>query len=479
MKICVIDVGTSSIRSAVTDGHRVICFRQERTPPDMPEPGLVEFDANEMAAVILQSATEVIDEVGGVDAVAVTNQRGTAMVWDRKTGEPVGPALGWQDLRTVGECLAWRAEGLEMVPNESATKLVYLLDHHDPDRSRDLCFGTVDTWTVWCLSQGAHHVVDPSNAAMSGMLADDGSRWSDEIVDRLGVPPACLPEIVDSTGVVGAAVALPGSPPIAGIIGDQQSSLIGQRCVLEGLAKLTFGTGAFLDVCTGPSRPIADKRSNRGTFPIVAWQEDGAIVWGVEAFMIAAGSNMSWLIDDVGLLGDAAESTEMAGSVDDTGGVVYVPALYGLGTPHWDFGARAALFGITGGTTAAHIVRAVFEGVAHRAADLLEAAEADSGYRFERIRVDGGMSQNPVFNQILADTLGRTVELSPVPEGTALGAAVLAGRALGQWSSWQEVADSWAPRAVVEPQGAVDRQRWHEAVQRAARWYPELSDIGL
>ena len=479
MNICVIDVGTSSIRSAVTDGHRVICFRQERTPPDMPEPGLVEFDANEMAAVILQSATEVIDEVGGVDAVAVTNQRGTAMVWDRKTGEPVGPALGWQDLRTVGECLAWQAEGLEMVPNESATKLVYLLDHHDPDRSRDLCFGTVDTWTVWCLSQGAHHVVDPSNAAMSGMLGNDGTHWSDEIVGRLGVPPACLPEIVDSTGVVGAATALPGSPPIAGIIGDQQSSLIGQRCVLEGLAKLTFGTGAFLDVCTGPGRPIADKRSDRGTFPIVAWQEDGAIVWGVEAFMIAAGSNMSWLIDDVGLLGDAAESTEMADSVADTGGVVYVPALYGLGTPYWDFGARAALFGITGGTTAAHIVRAVLEGVAHRAADLLEAAEADSGYRFERIRVDGGMSQNPVFNQILADALGRTVELCPVPEGTALGAAVLAGRALGQWSNWQEVADSWSPRAVVEPQGTVDRDRWQEAVQRASRWYPELSDIGL
>ena len=479
MNICVIDVGTSSIRSAVTDGHRVICFRQQRTPPDMPEPGLVEFSANEMAAVILQSATEVIDEVGGVDAVAVTNQRGTAMVWDRRTGDPVGPALGWQDLRTVGECLAWQAEGLELVPNESATKLVWLLDHHDPDRSRDLCFGTVDTWAVWCLSQGAHHVVDPSNAAMSGMLADDVSCWSDEIVERLGVPPACLPEIVDSTGVVGPATALPGSPPIAGIIGDQQSSLIGQRCVLEGLAKLTFGTGAFLDVCTGPGRPIADKRSNRGTFPIVAWQEDGAIVWGVEAMMIAAGSNMSWLIDDVGLLRNAAESTEMAGSVADTGGVVYVPALYGLGTPHWDFGARAALFGITGGTTASHIVRAVFEGVAQRAADLLEAAEADSGHQIERIRVDGGMSQNPAFIQILADALGRTVELCPVPEGTALGAAVLAGRALGQWSSWQEVADSWTPRAVVEPQATVDRDRWHEAVKRAARWYPELSDIGL
>jgi len=232
-------------------------------------------------------------------------------------------------------------------------------------------------------------------------------------------------------------------------------------------------------VCTGADRPIADKRSDRGTFPIVAWQEGGALVWGVEAMMIAAGSNISWLIDDVGLLADASESTDMAGSVADAGGVVYVPALFGLGTPHWDFGARGALFGITGGTTAAHIVRAVLEGVAQRAADLVEAAEADSGYRLERLRVDGGMSQNPVFIQILADTLGRAVELCPVPEGTALGAAVLAGRALGQWSSWQEVADSWSPRAVVEPGGTADRERWRDAVQRASRWYPELSDIGL
>jgi len=479
VKICVVDVGTSSIRSAATDGHRLICFRQQHTPPDRPEPGLVEFDANDMAAAILQTATEVVDEVGGVDAVAVTTQRGSAVVWDRKTGQPVGPALGWQDLRTVGECLGWQAEGLWLVPNESATKLVWLLDRHDPDRIRDLCFGTVDSWAVWCLSQGACHVVDPSNAAMSGMLADDGRAWSAAVIEQIGVPSRVLPEIVDSTGVVGTAAALPGGPPIAGIIGDQQSSLIGQRCVLEGLAKLTLGTGAFLDVCGGPDRPIADKRSSRGTFPIVAWQEDGTIVWGVEAMMIAAGSNMSWLVDDMGLLGDASESSAVAGSVTDAGGVVYVPALYGLGTPQWDFGARAALFGMTGGTTAAHIVRAVLEGVAHRAADLLEAAEADCGHRIERVRVDGGMSQNPVFNQILADALGRPVELCPVPEGTALGAAVLAGRALGQWSSWQEVADSWSPQAVVEPRAAPDRQRWHEAVQRASRWYPELSDIGL
>ncbi|WP_419917682.1 FGGY family carbohydrate kinase [Candidatus Poriferisocius sp.] len=479
MNICVIDVGTSSIRSAVTDGHRVICFRQRRTPPRMPEPGLVEFDASDMAEVVLQTATEVIDEVGGVDAVAVTNQRGSAVVWDRRTGEPLEPAIGWQDLRTVGDCLAWQDRGLRLVPNESATKLAYLLDLHDPDRTRDLCFGTVDTWTVWCLSQGAAHVIDPSNAAMSGMLTADGRGWSEAVIDLLAIPPTCLPEIVDSTGVVGNATALPGAPPIAGIIGDQQSSLIGQRCVLKGLAKLTFGTGAFLDVCTGAERPAFENRSPRGTFPIVAWQEGGDLVWGVEAMMIAAGSNMSWLIDDVGLLTDAAQSMELAGSVADTGGVVYVPALFGLGTPHWDFGARGAILGITGGTTAAHLVRAVLEGVAHRAADLMEAAEADSDCRLERLRMDGGMSQNPVFIQILADALGRPVELCPVPEGTALGAAVLAGRALGQWSSWQEVADSWSPRAVIEPAGTLDRDRWHEAVNRAARWHPDLSAISF
>ncbi len=477
MNICVLDVGTSSIRSVITDGHRIICHRQKPTPPDIPEPGLVEFDAAAMAAVILETATEVIDEVGGVDGVAVTNQRGSAVLWDRRTGEPVGPALGWQDLRTVDECLAWQGEGLRLLPNESATKLAWLLNHQDPDNTRDLCFGTVDSWAVWCLSQGDRHVVDPSNAAMSGMLAADGSGWSDEVIGILGIPPRCLPEIVDSTGVVGAARALPGAPPIAGIIGDQQSSLIGQRCVQEGQAKLTFGTGAFLDVCVGPDRPPFEKRSDRGTFPIVAWQESGSLVWGVEAMMIAAGSNMSWLIEDVGLVSAASESAEMAGRVADSGGVVYVPALFGLGTPHWDFGARGALFGITGGTTASHIVRAVFEGIAHRAADLAEAAEADSGYRFEGFRVDGGMSKNPLFTQILADTLGRPVELCPVAEGTALGAAVLAGRALGQWASWQEVADSWAPRAVVEPAGTVDRDRWHDAVERAARWYPELSAI--
>ncbi|MXW41865.1 MAG: glycerol kinase [Acidimicrobiia bacterium] len=479
MNICVIDVGTSSIRAAITDGQQIICFRQTSTPPMMPEPGLVEFDAQKMAAISLQTASEAIAEAGGVEAVAVTNQRGATVMWDRQTSDPVGPGLSWQDLRTVGDCLRLKDEGLELSPSEAATKVAYLLNQHDSDRTRNLCFGTVDSWIVWCLSQGANHVIDPSNASMSGLTAPDGSSWSTNIAAQLGVPMGCLPKIVDSTAVVGRATALPGAPPIAGIIGDQQSSLIGQRCVLEGLAKLTFGTGAFLDVCASETRPIPQKRSDAGLFAIVAWQHQGAITWGTEAMMITAGSNINWLTQDMGLLTSASEAAEMASSVDDTGGVVYVPALYGLGTPYWDFGARGALLGITGGTKAAHVVRAVLEGVAHRSADLLNAAETDNPYSIESIRVDGGMSQNPVFTQILADTLERPVELCPVPEGTTLGAALLAQMALGYWSNWEEMAASWSPRAVIEPHSTVDRARWLEAIQRATRWYPELSDLGL
>jgi glycerol kinase len=290
-----------------------------------------------------------------------------------------------------------------------------------------------------------------------------------------------VPSIVDSTGVVGDAGALDGAPPVSGIAGDQQASLVGQGCTRPGLAKATFGTGGMLDLCTGARRGAAE-RLDAGTFPIVAWQRDGHATWGVEAVMLAAGTCVEWLRDDLGVVDSAAETAEVAAAAADTGDVWFVPALLGLGTPVWDFGARGTLVGLTRGTGRPELVRAVLEGVAHRGADLLEAAEADGGLTVERLRVDGGMSANEVFTAALAEAIGRPVELSPVLEATTLGAGFLAGMAVGLWEGPDEVADAYRPRATVEPTGSdaareAARSRWLDARGRAERTIPELSGI--
>ena len=479
MSILVIDMGTSGVRAAVVRPDTTVSFElHQEVLPDSPAPGLVEFDASAMAQSALEVARAVLADHGPVDAVGIANQRGSTVVWDRATGEPVGPGLGWQDLRTVGECLVLGAEGIRMAPNVSATKVAWLLDQFDPDRARDLCFGTVDSWIAWNLSGGDLHVTDMSNAGVTGLVDLEGSpRWSERILERLRIPASMLPSIVDSTGMVGAASALPGAPPIAGIAGDQQSSLIGQGCVQRGLAKITFGTGGMLDLCLGPDRAAFDVRGEGGTFPIVGWREAGELVWGLEAIMLSAGTNVEWLRDDLGIIATAAESHDVASQVDDTDGVVYVPALLGLGTPSWDYGARGALLGITRGTGRPHVVRAVLEGVAQRGADLVEAAEADSGLAIPTLRVDGGMSANPTFVQAVADATGRPVEVSPVLEATTLGAAFLAGLATGAWAGWDDVAAAWQPRATVEPATSFDRDRWRDAVSRAARWHEDLSAL--
>ncbi|MGH9154955.1 MAG: FGGY-family carbohydrate kinase, partial [Acidimicrobiales bacterium] len=270
---------------------------------------------------------------------------------------------------------------------------------------------------------------------------------------------------------------LPGAPPIAGIAGDQQASLIGQGCTRPGLAKLTFGTGGMLDVCLGSDRPSFARRGPQGTFPIVAWRRRGQVTWGLEAFMLHAGQAVEWLRDDLGLIATAAESESVAAGCRTTGDVWFVPALLGTGTPRWDFGARGALLGLTRGSGRAEVVRAVLEGVAHRGADLVEAAEADAAVDIPSLRVDGGMSANSVFVQALADATGRPVELSPVLEATTLGAAFLAGLATGAWSDEDELALLWSPRAVVEPVRHPNRDRWREACDRAGNWVPELSAL--
>ncbi len=475
--ILVVDVGTSGVRAAVVrPDASVTAVHHRATPPDTPAPGLVEFDAVALAETALDVARAALAEGGPVAAVGIANQRASTVVWDRATGVPVGPGLGWQDLRTVGACLVWQAEDLRFAPNESATKVVHLLDEADPDRRRDLCVGTVDTWVAWHLSGGGLHVTDPSNAAVTGLTTRDAV-WDDRILDALRIPRAALPTIVDSTGIAGDAVALAGAPPVAALVGDQQASLAGQGCVLPGLAKITFGTGGMLDVCLGPDRPAPDRQAAHGTFPIVAWRQAGKPTWGTEAVMLAAGTNVEWLCDDLGVIDSPAQSHDVAAACDGTDGVVFVPALLGLGTPQWDYGARGTLLGVTRGTGRPQLVRAVLEGVAQTGADLVEAAEADTGLMLNRLRVDGGMSANPTFVQALADATGRPVEVSPELEATTLGAGFLAGLAVGTWAGWDELAATWRPRAIVEPARALDRDRWREAVRRAAGWEPDLSAI--
>jgi glycerol kinase len=330
---------------------------------------------------------------------------------------------------------------------------------------------------AWILSGGTTHVSDASNAAITGLVGRDARRWHEPVLEALRIPPGCLPEIVDSSAIVGAAHALEGAPPIGALIGDQQASLVGQGCVRPGLAKITFGTGGMLDVCLGPQRPAFETRGAAGTFPIIAWRSGGTDTWGLEAIMLSAGTNVEWLRDDLGVIATAAESHDVAQGCTDAGGVTYVPALLGLGTPQWDYGARGTLLGLTRGSGRAEIVRAVLEGIAQRGADLVEAAEADAGLVIPTLRVDGGMTANPTFVQALADAAQKPVEISPVEEATTLGAGFLAGLAVGTWSTDDDLAATWAPRARIEPGPALDRARWREAVGRAEGWLSDLSAI--
>jgi len=479
MSILVVDVGTSGLRAAVVRPDGTLDALHHRPfPPSSPFPGLVEFDASAMATAVLEVAHLALAAAGPVQAVGITAQRASTVVWHRATGEPIGPGLGWQDLRTVVQCIMAKAEhGLALAPNQTATKAAWLLDQVEGSRDMDLCIGTVDTWVAWVLSKGSVHVTDHTNAAVTGLCLPDASGWSASACSALNVPMTMLPTIVDTSGEFGRAHALPGAPPMTSLVGDQQGSLVGQSCVAPGLAKITFGTGGMLDMCTGPAAPASGARTSAGTFPIVAWSQRGALVWGTEAIMLSAGTNVEWLVDDLGILGAAAESHEVAAQCDTTDGVVYVPALMGLGTPHWDYGARGALLGLTRGSGRSQITRAVLEGVAHRGADLVEAAEADAGRAIPSLRIDGGMSRNPTFVQALANASGKVVEVSPHTEATTIGAAYLAGLAVGTWNSLDDIASAWRPGHVVEPSGTLDRQQWAEAVRRAAGWIPDLSAL--
>ncbi|HZU79232.1 MAG TPA: FGGY-family carbohydrate kinase [Acidimicrobiales bacterium] len=482
MNVLVVDVGTSGVRAAVVRDDEVRAVHHVEVLPSSPAPGFVEFDPMAMADAVRSVAHAALEEGGAVNGVGITNQRASTVVWDRKTGLPVGPGIGWQDLRTVGMCLVLRDQGIRLAPNESATKLGMLLDLADPERTGDLCFGTVDSWVAWTLTEGALHVTDQTNAGVTGLMTADGTGWNDEVLGALRIPVSVLPEVVDSSGLAGPATALPGAPPICGIAGDQQASLVGQGCTRRGLAKGTFGTGGMVDVCVGPDRPRFERRGGSGTFPIAAWRRNGKITWGAEAIMLSAGTCVEWLRDDLGILDSAAQSDEVAASVADTGDVWFVPALLGMGAPVWDFGARGTFVGITRGTGRGEMVRAVLRGIAQRGADLVEAAESDTGLAVDHLRVDGGMSANRTFVQELADALGRPVEVAPVVEATTLGAAYLAELALGGFADEEEVAGAWRPARTVEPavgdaRRADMRARWLQARARSLATVPELSTL--
>jgi glycerol kinase len=483
VSVLVVDVGTTGLRAAVVrDDASIAGFTYESLPPSTPFAGLVEFDGIALRDAVLRVAGTALRGNGPVRAVGITAQRASTIVWDSRNGVPVAPGLGWQDLRTVGACISLRAEkNLVFAPNQTATKLAWLIANVEAARSPHARAGTVDSWVAAVLSNFAVHATDSSNAAVTG-LADHHSlsrhEWSTNVLDALQIDRALLPRIVPTMSRIGEATALPGSPPIFAMVGDQQASLVGQGGIVAGAAKATFGTGGMLDMYAGTSTPDHLARTTRGTFPIVVYSENETLHWGSEAIMLTAGSNVEWLVSDLALLPDARSSDALAASVDSSDGVVYVPALIGLGTPHWDYGARGTLLGITRGTTTAHVVRAVLEGVAHRGADLLEATEADTGLRVERLRVDGGMSRNSVFVQALADATGRSVEVCRDTEATTLGAAFLAGTAAGVWSSLAEATALVRPLRTVEPRPtASPRAQWHEAVRRARGWIPELSAL--
>jgi glycerol kinase len=474
-------VGSSSLRTALVDELGLVTHvHQRQLSVRSPRPGEVELDATEIATVALELARATLRDGGGCDAVGVTNQRATTVVFDSVTSTPVGPALSWQDLRTVLDCLNLQNEGLFLAPNQSATKIKWLIDSSGRPAG-DLRFATLETWIAWHLSQGESFVSDRSNASVSGLVDTTLNGWDEKVITTLGIDGVVLPSLVDTMGTFGSAHALEGSPPITALVGDQPASLFGQSCVHSG-AKITFGTGAMLDMVHGVSGPPSMRRYESGCYPTVLRSRDGTVTWGVEGIVFSAGSCVQWLCD-LGLLNNVDESDALATSVDSTDGVSFVPAFSGLGTPWWDFGARGGFFGLTRGTTAVHLVRAVLEGVAQRGADLLEAAESEVGARLGEVRLDGGMSVNRFFVQRLADFSGHVVSVSSEREATTRGAGLMALVSTGHLGL-DDVETLWSPGFVATP--SLDsstrehcRSRWIDTIDRAAKMIPELSAVSF
>ncbi len=485
-----IDQGTTGTTVIILDPDlNVLGKANSEFPQIYPKPGWVEHDPE----AIWKSTTDTIGlalsnaGVGGdtIAAIGITNQRETTVIWDRETSAPIHNAIVWQCRRTSERCDALKAAGREEIFKErtglvldayfSGTKVEWILNKVPGSRAKaergDLCFGTIDSYLVWKLSAGATHITDATNASRTLLFNIHEMRWDEDLCNILNVPEAMLPEVRSCSEVYTHTRGVPGLPdgiPVAGIAGDQQAALFGQACFDMGQAKCTYGTGAFLLVNTG----LEPRQSQHGMLTTVAWRLGQETTYAVEGSAFIAGAAVQWLRDGLGLIGTAPEIEALAGSVEDSGGVTFVPALAGLGAPHWRQDARGAFFGITRGTTRAHLARAVLDGIALQIADILGAMEEDMGSPITELRVDGGACKNNLMMQFQADVLETTIVRPTLIETTAFGAAFLAGLAVGVWDSLDAVKEAWLQDRRFEP--AMEKEavqeylaQWSSAVARA------------
>ena len=490
--ILALDQGTTSSRAIVFDqaGNALGLAQQELTQI-FPQSGWVEQDPEEIWSTQIATARAAIAQAG-IDArdiagIGITNQRETTVLWERATGRPLFNAIVWQDRRTATLCEQLRAQGIEALFTGrtgllldayfSGTKLRWLLDNIEGARYRaengELAFGTVDSWLIWNLTGGRSHVTDVSNASRTMMFNIHNRDWDDKLLGLLRVPRAVLPKVVASSGVSAESDAshFGCALPIGGIAGDQHAALFGQQCTATGMVKNTYGTGCFMLMNTG-KRPV---ESRNRLLTTVAWDVGAGLDYALEGSVFIAGAAIQWLRDGLGVIRSSAEVETLARSVADNGGVYFVPALSGLGAPHWDPHARGAIVGLSRGSTAGHIARATLESIAFQTADVLRAMHADSGIAVTELRVDGGATQNDLLMQFQADVLGVPVVRPKIYETTALGAAYLAGLAVGFWRSPGVLAEQWQLDRRFEPSMDADQRAslkaiWAKAVKRSLAW---------
>ncbi len=487
-----LDQGTTSSRAIVFDqSGEVRGIGQRETQQLYPAPGWVEQNPRDIWRTQLDCAREAIVaaqvQPAQIAAIGITNQRETTVVWDRGSGEPICSAIVWQDRRTAGLCDKLRSQGLEALFTGrtglvldayfSGTKVSWILDNVAGARERaedgQLCFGTVDSWLIWNLTGGRMHVTDASNASRTLLFNIHNGDWDDKLLGLLRIPRAMLPTVVASSGTVAetAPELLGHAIPIAGIAGDQQAALFGQRCTTPGMVKNTYGTGCFMLMHTGERRI----ESHHRLLTTVAWRIKESTEFALEGSVFIAGAAVQWLRDGLGVIKTSQDVEALAATVVDNGGVYMIPAFAGLGAPHWDAYARGTILGLTGGSTAGHLARAALESIAYQTSDILERMQTDSGIALKQLRVDGGAARNDLLMQFQADILDVPVVRPRQVESTALGAAYLAGLGVGYWRGGDQIDAQWKPERVFEPQmtaGERDRLRgdWTRGVERAKAW---------